>query len=107
MADALDILRKDAFDSRVKGMAGGHRIRWSPKHEAQIRQHIAGLSEKVLLAAAEVKLLDSQGPVGPMGAMVLRAMDSTALSWTFQITNEEPDLCLDVIKRAGWNFKNF
>jgi hypothetical protein len=104
MTDTILGIRQDVFTRRL---SGGH-IKWSVKDAARIRQHIWELSEKNLLRAAEVKLLDSQRPVtGPMGAHVLRAMDSSALSWQFQITNETPDLCLDVIKVSGWNLQNF
>ena len=106
MADALKILRNAAFDSRVKGMmAGGLHIRFSPKHKAQIRQHIDQLSENVLLAASEVKLLDSQSAAPSSATTIQRAMNSTALAWLFQISAEPPDLCLDVIKLAGWDLK--
>jgi hypothetical protein len=103
MTDAIFGIRQDVLKRRL---SGGHNILWSAKDAARIRQHVWELSEKNLFRVAE--LPDSQGPVtGPMGAMVLRAMDPAALSWQFQITNETPDLCADIIKVAGWNLKNF
>ena len=102
----LDNIRHDVLTRRLIG--GSNHIKWSVPDAARIRQHIWDLSEKNLFRVAEVKLLDSQRPVtAPVGAMVLRAMDSTALSWQFQITNETSDLCQDVIKVAGWNLQNF
>jgi hypothetical protein len=105
MTDAIFGIRQDVLKRRL---SGGNSILWSAKDAARIRQHVFELSEKNLLRVAEVKLLDSQRHVaGPMGAHVLRAMDSSALSWQFQITNEAPDLCFDVIRCAGWNLQNF
>jgi len=34
-------------------------------------------------------------------------MDTTALAWQFQISNESSDLTHDVIKLAGWRLQNF
>ena len=34
-------------------------------------------------------------------------MDTSALAWQFQISNESPDLMNDVIKVAGWKYPNF
>ena len=106
MTDTILGIRQDVLTRRLSG--GSNNIKWSVAQSARIRQHVWELSEKNLLRAAEVKLIDSQRPLtAPVGAMVLRAMDSTALSWQFQITNETSDLCQDVIKVAGWNLQNF
>jgi hypothetical protein len=104
MTDILGI-RQAVFTRRLTG--GSNHIHWSAKDAARIRHHVFELPEKVLLGAATMKLLDSQQPVTASSAHILRAMDSSALSWQFQITNETPDLCLDSIKRDAWNFKNF
>jgi hypothetical protein len=105
MADPLDFLRNAALDRRVKGMSGGLRIFFSPKHEAQLRRDIWELPEKVLLAAAEAKPLDPQLAAASSAPVIQRAMNSTALTWLFKISSEAPDLCLDVIKLAGWDCK--
>ena len=49
---ALDILRQDALQKRVKGgIAGGNRIAWSAKDIARIHDHIKSLPEKNVRAA--------------------------------------------------------
>jgi hypothetical protein len=54
MADALDILRRDALRKRINGVVGGNRIAWAPKDIAKIHDHIKSLSpEKIIRAAPE------------------------------------------------------
>ena len=108
MTDTLDILRQGVFQARRKGITGGLRIFYSPEHDAQIYSHVWSLPEKKLLEAAEVKPFESQGSVSePSKALKLHAMDTSALAWQFQISNESSDLTHDVIKLAGWRFQNF
>ena len=40
MADALDILRNDAFQKRIHGIPGGNRILWGEKDIIQIYDHL-------------------------------------------------------------------
>ncbi len=105
----LDIIRQDALRTRIKGIAGSTRILWSAEHAAQIRHHVWSLPEKRLLETAEVKPSNSERSVidAPAKAPTLRAMDTSALAWQFQISNESPDLMNDSIKLAGWRFQNF
>jgi hypothetical protein len=81
-----------------------------PIAEAVVRQHVDALPEKVLLGIAEMKLFDSQNPgaapASVMEAHVLRAMNSSALSWQVQISNGSTDLMLDQIAPDGWNLRN-
>ena len=109
MADALDFLRRAVTQTRLKGIVGGTRVHFSAQGAAQIVSHVESLSEKKLLEVVEVKPFDSQGPVisAPAKTLTLRAMDTTALAWQFQISNESTDLTYDVIKIAGWRFQNF
>jgi hypothetical protein len=51
----LDILRKDALDRRIKGIAGGNRIVWSAKDVSLIRDHIMAMPEKALRTASVVE----------------------------------------------------
>jgi hypothetical protein len=51
MADVLDVIRDDALLRRVKGVAGGNRIRWSAKDIAVIRNYVAAMPEKTIRAA--------------------------------------------------------
>ncbi|MGY4504213.1 hypothetical protein ACVWYH_008170 [Bradyrhizobium sp. GM24.11] len=108
MTDTIVGIRHAVLTRRLSG--GSNNIRWSTKDAALIRQHVDSLSEKVLLGVVETKLFDSQTPgVAPtnvMEAHVLRAMNSSALSWQVQISNGLTDLMLDQIAPTGWNLKN-
>src|SRR5882724_2454724 len=42
----LDIMRREAIQTRLKGIAGGTRILWSAQHAAQIRSYVGSLPEK-------------------------------------------------------------
>lgn len=60
MADALDILRKDAFRKRVHGIAGGNRILWGEKDLIEIHNHTWSLKmEQIIQRPTETKLLGS------------------------------------------------
>ena len=108
MDDTVLGIRQDVFTRRLNG--GSNHIKWSAEDAARIRLHIWELSEKNLLRAAEVKLLDSQNPSAApssvMEAHVLRSMNSGALSWQVQISNGSTDLMLDQINPSGWNLRN-
>jgi len=107
MTDILGI-RQAVFTRRLSG--GSNNIRWSTKDAALIRQHVDALSEKALLGVAEMKLFDSQNPSAApssvMAAHVLRTMNSSSLSWQFQISDGLTDLTLDQIAPNGWNLQN-
>src|SRR5438477_12536670 len=102
MADTILNLRQDILTRRLRG--GSNRVLWSASDAAQVRQHIWSQSERVLLGTVEVKLFDSQRlATVPVATHIMsRAMDSSALAWQFQISNELPDLMMDVIKVPGW-----
>src|SRR5260370_6036189 len=108
MTDAILGLRQTVLTRRLCG--DSNNIKWSPKDAALIRQHVDSLPEKVLLGVAEMKLFDSQNlgaaPSSVMEAHVLRAMNSSALSWQVQISKGSTDLMLDQIAPNGWNLKN-
>jgi phage head maturation protease len=109
MADnTLDILRQDALATRLKGVVGGARVLWPTKAVAQIRRYIWDLPERELIDATELKVSDQRSVIDvPASALILRAMDTSALAWQFQISNESPDLMNDSIKLVGWRFQNF
>jgi hypothetical protein len=102
----LEILREAAFTARVKGVAGGARILWTAKGQAQLRRDIWAMPERVLFEATEVKTPEPAIRLSAP-APVLRAMDSSALSWQFKISDETVDLPGDVIKVNGWRLQNF
>jgi phage head maturation protease len=106
MTDTILGIRQTVVTRRLSG--GSNNIKWSPPAEAFIRQHVDALPEKVLLGIAEMKLFDSQSPAAApvMEAHVLRAMNSSALSWQVQISNGSTDLMLDQIAPNGWNLRN-
>src|SRR4051794_35272134 len=109
MTDTLESLRQHTFAARIKGIPGGARILYSPGHTAQVRQYVWSLTEKKLFEAAEAKPFDPQRSVinAPAKALKLVAMDSSALVWQVQISNESPDWVNDIIKLAGWRYPNF
>src|SRR5258708_7401803 len=58
MADALDILRKDAFRKRIHGVAGGNRVLWGEKDLIDIHNHVMSVKmEQIIQRPAETKLL--------------------------------------------------
>jgi len=110
MADfsSLESLRLHVYTTRMKGIPGGARKLYSPGHAAQVRQHVCSLTEKKLLEAAEAKPFDQQSVISaPAKALKLKAMDSSALVWQVQISNEWPDWENDRIKLAGWRYPSF
>jgi hypothetical protein len=105
MPDELNSIRKDILTRRLAG--GSNRIKWSVEAAARVRHHIAEMPERELLRAAEVKLFDSQSAPASIEipTTMQRAMGATALSWLCTISYESPDLCMDLIKRNGWDLK--
>ncbi|MGY8684561.1 hypothetical protein Q2941_43450 [Bradyrhizobium sp. UFLA05-153] len=104
----LNILRETALAARLKGMAGGIRVLWTAKHISQLRHGIWEIPERELIDAIETKRSEPAVVIRmPSAAPVLRAMDSSALSWQFRISDETPDLMNDVIKVNGWRLSNF
>jgi hypothetical protein len=62
MADALDILRRDAFRKRVHGAAGGNRILWGEKDLINIHNHVMSVKMEQIIAPprpTETKLLSA------------------------------------------------
>ncbi|UFX41715.1 hypothetical protein HAP47_0020605 [Bradyrhizobium sp. 41S5] len=104
MADAIRDLRQTVLSRRLDGNSN---IKWTPKSAAVVRDYIESLSEKALIQASETKLFEpGVAPSNVANAHVLRAMNSTALSWQVQISNGSTDLMLDQISPTGWNLKN-
>jgi hypothetical protein len=62
MADALDILRKDAFRKRIHGVAGGNRVLWGEKDLIDIHNHVMSVKMEQIIATprpTETKLLSA------------------------------------------------
>jgi hypothetical protein len=108
MADTILGIRQAVANKRLTGSS--NHIKWTPSGAAVVRRHVDALPENVLLGIAEMKLFDSEHcgsePSSVMGAHVLRAMNSSALSWQVQISNGSTDLMLDQIAPNGWNLRN-
>jgi hypothetical protein len=96
----LERLREAFFTAKV------NRYRFTTKGAAQLRRDVWAVPERTLFAAAEMKASEPAVRLSAP-APVLRAMDSSALSWTFRISDETPDLTHDVIKVNGWRLQNF
>src|ERR1700674_2409701 len=98
MADnTLDILRQDALSRRVKGLHGGHRIVWSGKDIAKIRDHIMAMPEKSFRAAptAASKFVESPAVVRRKFAnagTIKGDMQPGDLNFLFTISSEQVDL---------------
>jgi hypothetical protein len=104
----LNMQREAVLAARLKGVAaGGVRILWTTKAAAQLRHDIWAMPETALFRAAETKTAAPVVRLSASSSPVLRAMDSSALSWTFRISDETPDLMNDVIKVNGWRLQNF
>jgi hypothetical protein len=104
--NSLEVQREAVLAARLKHVVGGARILWTTKAAAQLRHDIWAMPESALFKVAEMKTAE---PVVRLSASapVLRAMDSSALSWQFKISDETSDLTHDVIKVNGWRLQNF
>jgi DNA-binding IscR family transcriptional regulator len=60
---ALDMLRRDALVTQVKGVPGGNRIAWSAKDIATMRDHIMALTPEKITAPTAVRKF-KRGQVG-------------------------------------------
>ena len=117
MADAsIDILRSDALHKRIHGIPGGHRIVWSAKDAARIRDHLYAVPEKVIREAPAVARnadgvlsgsVSTRRKLAQAGISVERGMKSDDLNFLFAISSESIDLAGDAIKVAGIDCANF
>ena len=113
MAD-IDILRRSAFERRVKG-AGGARIHWTTDQIAEIHDFIMSAPKEMLRTAPQRKFVDSDCGIGALRTKLLgdavladdTQQQGEPLKWVFRISSEQVDLMGDVIKIAGWNFDGF
>jgi hypothetical protein len=115
MADALDILRQDALQRRIKGFAGGHRIAWSARDCARISDHVRTLPEKMLrdvVAAPTItrKLVDAASARRKLSSeqgIVVRAAQPGDLNFLFTISTARVDLANDSITPGGIDTRDF
>ena len=116
MADStLDLLRKDAISTRVKGVPGGNKIRWSTKQQAELVDYGMSLSEDIL-RAPQHKFVDLTSEIAGVKAKLLASsvlsagdgQSSGNVPWIFCITSPTVDLQGDSVKAgaAQWDPKN-
>jgi hypothetical protein len=63
MVDALDILRKDAFQKRIHGIPGGNRILWGEKDLINIHEHVMSARPEQIIRATEPTEVKFSEPV--------------------------------------------
>jgi hypothetical protein len=111
---ALDMLRRDALVTRVKGVPGGNRIAWSAKDIATIRGHIMAMTpEKITAPTAVVHkvpaidLVSIRRKLLESGIVVNRDMQSDDTNFLYIISSPAVDLSNDDIDQAGIDFENY
>jgi HK97 family phage prohead protease len=114
MADStLNILRKEAFLTRVKGIAGGNKIHWSMKQQADLQDLIMSTPEEAFRTPLpQHKFVDSTRDLASVRAKLaasgtLAAGDgqpSGNAPWIFCITSPTVDLQGDSVKSGAAQF---
>ncbi len=115
MADALDILRKDAFHKRVHGIAGGNRIVWGEKDIIQIYDRLMSVRMEEIVtrhSAPETKLLGAadtdKSALAKMG-IELRDIgaEGDPLAVVGKITSDRVDLANDRMTPSAIDYADF
>src|SRR5260221_2557446 len=115
MADALDILRKDAFQKRIHGIAGGHRIVWGEKDLINIHTHLMSVRMEEIVtwhSAPETKLLGTadtdKSALAKMG-IELRDIgaEGDPLAVVGKITSDRVDLANDRMTPSAIDYADF
>ncbi len=102
MADAPDhLLRQDAFLARIKGMPGGHRIRWSPSDVHRIAKHF-GLVERDIQPVLSTLPTRKEAFLGSTSIAGDTSYDLTATLSTAAI-----DRSGDTIAVPGWKLNEY
>ena len=107
MADALDILRKDAFRKRIHGVAGGNRVLWGEKDLIDIYSHTWSVKmEQIIQRPTGTKLLGGpnidKSSLAGMG-IELRDFNPDDYAFLCLITNATTDHLGDSVKPGGVN----
>ena len=107
MADALDILRKDAFRKRIHGVAGGNRVLWGEKDLIDIHNHTWSVKmEQIIQRPTGTKLLGApnidKASLAKMG-IELRDFSPEDYAFLCLITNATTDHLGDSVKPGGVN----
>src|ERR1700687_4855810 len=116
MADALDIVRKEAISTRRKGIPGGNKIFWTAKQDAELIDYGMSLSEEAL-RAPQHKFVDATPDLASVRSKLLKSsalapgdgQPSGNQAWIFFITGPVVDLQNDLVKEGAPQFdpKNF
>jgi hypothetical protein len=113
MADALQILRKDAFRKRVHGLAGGNRVLWGEKDLIDIHSHVMSVKIEQIIATprpTEAKLLGApdvdKAALATMG-IELRSDIGPDDHPLFIITTPRSDLMDDSVNTANVDVIDF
>lgn len=107
MADALDILRNDAFRKRVHGVAGGNHILWTDKDLPRIYSRAESLRSDEIIRAAQPTVIKSRAAVIPDKASLakmgieLRDFSPEDQALLCLMTNETLDHSNDSVKLPG------
>jgi hypothetical protein len=102
---SLDILRRDALDTRLKGIAGGNRILWSAKDVSLIRDFILSQSESFFRKAAAPARQDAA--TRSASTTVARDIQASDLNFLFQVSNDSVDRAGDSIDPNGIDTAEF
>ena len=105
MANALDILRKDAFRKRIHGVAGGNRVIWGEKDLIDIHNHTWSVKmEQIIQRPTETKLLGGpnidKASLAGMG-IELRDFNPDDYAFLCLITNATTDHVNESVKPPG------
>jgi phage head maturation protease len=105
MADALlDRMRHDALQKRIHGIAGDHRIMWSPRDLRAIHNRVASLSETSLRAAPAPAPISRKGDAGIAANEQIQSSDR---SFLFRISSSDIDRAGDSIAPGGIDWRDY
>jgi hypothetical protein len=112
MADALDLLRQDALQKRMHGVAGGLRICWSAKDTARIHDHISEMRPELIardMSETSRKLVatDVVAAVRAKSGIKVRDAAEDDRDFLFIVSSEDIDLMSDVISVNGIDTRGF
>jgi phage head maturation protease len=102
---SLDILRKDALDTRLKGIAGGNRIAWSAKDVSLIRDYVLSQPESFFRKAAAPARQEVATRSGNSASA--RDIQPSDLNFLFEISNSQVDRAGDSIDPKGIDCTEF
>jgi hypothetical protein len=102
----LDILRKDALATRLKGIAGGNRILWSTKDASTIHDYIMDQPESFFRKASAAPARQDTATRSASTAAT-RDIQPSDLNFLFQVSNNSVDRAGDTIDPAGIDCAEF